>query len=108
MAEANMGLWNTLQEKIPGFWRLSALARKMRCDEALGKIKFKWPIYDAWRYFRNREPKRLYRVQKTHMVPKPLEQQVIDDLEENGISVIHFNDLFSHQQLKELQQSGEM
>lgn len=107
MAEVNMGVWDTLQEKIPGFWRLLALARKMRCDEALGEIKFKWPIYDAWRYFRNRESKRLYQVQED-MAPGPLERQVIQDLERNGISIIHLDDLFPGSALSDLQELAQM
>src|SRR5262245_52591651 len=106
MAEANIGLWETLQEKIPGSWRLFALARKMHADKALDKIQFKWPIYDVWRDFQNRESKRFYRDQKD-MLLGPVEQPVVQGLERNGISIIHFDDLFPDGAFSDLQNLAE-
>lgn len=114
MIDPNMGFWESVQERIPGVWRVFALARKVRSkvryayDEVHRKITFSWPIYDVWRYFLNREPKILYRIHKTHMSPNSLEQQVINELAESGISVIHFNDLFPARQFKDLQESAEI
>ncbi len=70
-------------------------------------IKFSWPVYDIWRYFVNGEAIKLYRLEKTRLAPTPFEQQVIDDLKENGISIIHFDDLFPHNRFSELQALAE-
>ena len=106
MAQASMSVWGTLQEKIPGLWRISALARKVTGEEALRKMQFNWPIYDVWRYFQNRESKRLYQIQKD-MAPGPLERQVIKDLEGNGISIVQFDDLFPGSNLSDFQELAQ-
>jgi hypothetical protein len=82
-------------------------ARRLYHDKLYEPIKFSWPTYDICRWFLNRTPKKLYQIEKPNMELSVFQQWIIDQLEEKGIAVVHFTDLFSHQQLEELQQSAE-
>lgn len=106
---ASMGFWDRIQEIIPGLWRLFALGRKARdvSYKVCGDMTFSWPMYDMRRYFLNQEPRKLYRRQRERMAPSPVQQRVINELTEQGICVIQFNDLFPHDKLSHLQGLAE-
>jgi Phytanoyl-CoA dioxygenase (PhyH) len=55
--------------------------------------QFSWPFYDVLHFFANREPVTLYQRAKAEMAPRPIEEKIIRDLREDGISVVHVNDL---------------
>jgi hypothetical protein len=69
--------------------------------------QFRWPIYDVSRYVRNREPRRLYRRVRAGMAPLRVEQRVIRELKEKGISVVNINDLLPFQMFGKIQDWAE-
>jgi|SRR5688572_9767728 len=71
-------------------------------------FRFSRPQYDLWRFLLNREPAKLYRIERAHMMPSPVQEQVINDLRTKGISVIHFEDLFPTQEISHLQALTQM
>jgi hypothetical protein len=60
-------------------------------------------MYDVWRYFLNREPRKLYLKNKLEMNQKPLERKVIEQLKESGISIVQFSDIFPDRKFSEIQ-----
>jgi hypothetical protein len=70
-------------------------------------IKFSWPIYDISRYFLNREAARLYAREEKLRATNSVQQNVTDELRRQGISVIHFDDLFPASRFQELRELAE-
>jgi Phytanoyl-CoA dioxygenase (PhyH) len=114
-----MPMYHVLKRKFASFQRDPVGCLKLRMEvcarsarhwyhDTCPRMKFRWPIYDVWRYFLNREATKLYRLEKARVAPGPLQQKVINELEEKGISIVHFSDLFPHCELRELQKSAEM
>jgi len=97
-----MGLILEHLKKVP-FVR--SLARKFR--EAYYRYRFRGLMFDCWRYFRNRESRTLYRRAKARMAPSSLEQRVIRELKETGISVVQLSDLLPGQTISKIQEWAE-
>lgn len=71
------------------------------------QFRFRWPMYDVWRYFVNRESRKLYRLDKVRMAPIPLEATVIRELKETGISMVQLNDILPGPMFSEIQEWTE-
>jgi hypothetical protein len=68
---------------------------------------FRWPMYDAWRYLKNGKPRRMYRQEQSGMVPTPIEQAVISQLRQDGIAMIHCDELLPGNSFAQLQDWAE-
>jgi hypothetical protein len=71
------------------------------------KSRYRWPIYDLTYYFANLEPRRLYRRNGSRMKPLPIEQDVIQSLNDTGIAVIDWDQLFPTQSFAEVKDWAE-
>jgi hypothetical protein len=94
-----------LFNRLPVVGRFSHLAR--RAYRFYEGRQFRWPIYDLSRYFINREPKKIYRRERTRMAPNSVEKKIIQELREDGISIIQLSDLFPPQTFIEIRQWAE-
>jgi len=90
-----------LLSRLPFVWRFSPLARKVY--QFYDRRRFRWPIYDVSRYFINAESRKLYRIARAGMAPNSVEQSVIRDLRETGISVRQVSELLPHKMFSDLQ-----
>jgi hypothetical protein len=97
-----MGRIVALLKKVP-FVRV--LARNAR--EAYYRYRFRGLLFDCWRYFKNRESRTLYRHARARMAPSLLEQKIIRELKENGISIVQLSDLLPEYTISRLQQWAE-
>jgi hypothetical protein len=61
--------------------------------QAYYRYRFRGLMFGVWRYFENRGAKELYRSAEAQMTPNPLEQRVIRELKETGISMVQLDDL---------------
>jgi Phytanoyl-CoA dioxygenase (PhyH) len=62
---------------------------------------YRRPIYDVLHYIKNREPTKLYQQAGAQMAPRAVEEKVIRALREDGIAIIHINDLLPPQVFEE-------
>ncbi len=92
--------------------RLFGLGRHLR--DSAGKVRrfyrrtraefrYRWPVYDVWRRVRNTEPRRLYRLEAARMAPREIEETVIRQLRETGISMVQLDDLLPGRKFSEIQ-----
>lgn len=91
---------------LPGLWRLFYLRNKMR-DRFYHAATFGWPLYDLRYYLLNLEPRKLYRARRNDLLLNPVQERVVGELEEKGISVIHLSDLLPQKVFSELQELAE-
>lgn len=71
------------------------------------RYRFRGLVFDVWRHFENREPRQIYRSAEARMAPRPIEQRVIRELKETGISIIQLSDLLPGQMFSEIQEWTE-
>jgi hypothetical protein len=71
------------------------------------RIPYTWPVYDAWRYVRNREAVRFYRGEIPNMLDGPVQRRIVSELRAKGISIVSCDDLFPPTVFKELQEIAE-
>ena len=77
--------------KFPIVRQISRL--KSKAYESYRDRRFPSPVYDVFYYVKNREPARQYRQVQAQFVPRPVEDRVIRELREDGISLVHLDDL---------------
>lgn len=100
MLTSNPSKW----KDFPGVWGLLALKSKAR-DSLLRSTTFGWPMYDLRYYFSNREAQKLYRQQRNDFPLTGLQERIVGELRERGISVIHVTALFSEKVFTRIQES---
>jgi hypothetical protein len=76
-------------------------------NDRLLKIEDTSPIYDVRRWALNRAAKKAYSAEKIRMPLNALQLRIVNDLRENGIAVLHFNDLFPDRDFSEYQELAE-
>jgi Phytanoyl-CoA dioxygenase (PhyH) len=81
----------SLVRKLPVVRRISGL--KSRAYQRYRERRFPPAVYDILYHVRNREPAKYYRQAQTQMVPRPVEEKVIRELREEGISLVNLDDL---------------
>jgi hypothetical protein len=93
-------------KNLPGMWRLISLKGTVH-DSLLHATTFRWPMYDLRYYFNNLEAQKLYRLQSSELSLNILQQRVVGELKEKGISVMDVIDLLPDGVFKGLQESAE-
>jgi Phytanoyl-CoA dioxygenase (PhyH) len=74
--------------------RLQYYLNRLLNDPDSLALKFRRPLYGIWRYVLNREATQLYCNEAKRMELDSLQQQIVYELTENGICIVHFDDLF--------------
>jgi hypothetical protein len=80
--------WGVLTARLQHY-----LSRLLNDSDSLA-LKFRWPVYGLWRYVVNKEAIRLYCNEAKSMELNSLQEQIVNELTENGICIVHFNNLF--------------
>jgi hypothetical protein len=91
---------------LPGVWRIFSMQSKLR-DSFRHSATFGWPMYDLRYYLSNLEPRRLYEQQKNDFPLNLVQQRVVRELQQNGISIVNVNDLFPENVFSRLQELAE-
>ena len=100
--ERKMGRIVEQLKKVPFVRPLARTAR-----DAYYRHRFRGVMFDCWRYFKNRESRALYRRGRALMAPSPIEQRVIRELRESGISIVQLSDLLPDPTIMRLQEWAE-
>src|SRR5262245_29475763 len=94
-----------LVESIPGLWRVAAMRSKS--VDLLRATKLKWPVYDVWRHFLNRESKTLFLRDSMAVRTSWVQKRIIDELKTRGISMVDVGELLPKENFLELQTLAE-
>jgi hypothetical protein len=81
----------SLVDSIPGLWRVAAMRSKS--VDLLRVAKLKWPVYDVWRHFLNRESKTLFLSDSSAVRTSLVQKRIIDELKTRGISIVDVGEL---------------
>lgn len=64
-------------------------------------------MYDIRRYSLNREPRKIYRRRWKAIPLTPLQERIINELKEKGISIVHFNSFFPDSEFNGMRELAE-
>jgi Phytanoyl-CoA dioxygenase (PhyH) len=76
-------------------------------EQRYANLQYSSPIYDVRRWVLNREGKREYEAERTHMQLNSLQRRIVTDLRERGIAIVRFSELFPNTDFRELQAFAE-
>jgi ectoine hydroxylase-related dioxygenase (phytanoyl-CoA dioxygenase family) len=81
---------------------------KSRAYQRYRERRFPASVYNVLYYVRNREPAKHYHLAQAQLAPQgPIEEKVIRELKEDGISLVHVEDLLQAAALKQAQAWAE-
>jgi len=70
-------------------------------------FRFRWPMYGVCRWNLNRASNKLYRNEKVHLRLGSVQQRIVSELLSDGLSVVHFNELFPNKSLSDFTEAAD-
>jgi Phytanoyl-CoA dioxygenase (PhyH) len=116
MSLTRASVFDHFRRRLDSFQKapLESLSRRIRASRQVYEwlnlsraMRFRWPVYDLSRWLSNSTARKLYRNERAHMELNAVQQQILDELRQEGISIIRFHDLFPSRNLSELQELAE-